>query len=635
MNYTEAVDKAKQGENDAFTFLYEQTYQKAYYIALKYLKNETVAQDVLQEAYVAAFKSLEQLDDPEKFPAWLSRIVATRSLNELKKKNPMLFSETENEEGQDISETFEDDRVDTQPELSIDQKETQRLIREIIEALSEEQRVCITMFYLDDMPVKEIAEILQVSENTVKSRLNYGRQKIKDKVLELEKKGTKLYGLAPIPFFLLLCREEASAAEIAVPAFSAASCAEAASAGKTILGGTLVAGAKGLTTKIVAGVIAGTLLVGGGAAAVIHSQKDAQKDEVNDEIPIWATRCFEHEEIVCGKFISLEGYERPLFIAIEEFDESNHAFILYFDEEGLYMGYGVVMDDNNFYLGEYEGSILMAWYSDNYWESEELLTAEQYAQVIEDADLLDLYIQQSDIEKAVSSMLSSQRCSVDNLYCLTLDDLYKTAEDAYYAWLEDGEEEKEKIYASRFDLIENKENITSEINDEIVEDVPKETELETEAQTESETEYETESEQEIAGQSEKENTINYDISAILGPYIIYESSLIGENNSSYKNMLEEQGMSYITSASVNGDYLTITGSFTAYDNFELNDPVIIPMGTYEIPLNEDVYFYSSGGQTDPVDIDDFGEYLEKVQDSGLTISIYVEDGIVQGIGILS
>lgn len=279
MNYTEAVDKAKQGDNDAFTFLYEQTYQKAYYVALKYLKNETIAQDVLQEAYVAAFKSLQQLDDPEKFPAWLSRIVATRSLNELKKKNPMLFSETENEEGQDISETFEDDRVDTQPELSIDQKETQRLIREIIEALSEEQRVCITMFYLDEMPVKEIAEILQVSENTVKSRLNYGRQKIKDKVLDLEKKGTKLYGLSPIPFFLLLCREEASAAEIAVPAFSAVACAEAASAGKTILGGTLVAGANGLTTKIVAGVIAGTLLVGGGAA-LYSSMNDTSSETV-------------------------------------------------------------------------------------------------------------------------------------------------------------------------------------------------------------------------------------------------------------------------------------------------------------------------------------------------------------------
>ena len=220
MNYTEAVEGAKNGKENAFSFLYQQTYKKNYYVALKYLRNEILVEDVLQDSYVVAFKSLEKLENPEKFSAWMARIVANRALNELKKNKPLLFSEIENEDGQDISETFEDDRVNIQPEAAMDQKETKRLMQEIIDQLSEEQRVCVTMFYMQEMSVKEMADILQVSENTVKSRLNYGRQKIKDKVLDLEKNGTKMYSLTPIPFFLLLFREDVSAFSIQIPEWS-------------------------------------------------------------------------------------------------------------------------------------------------------------------------------------------------------------------------------------------------------------------------------------------------------------------------------------------------------------------------------------------------------------------------------
>ena len=86
-------------------------------------------------------------------------------------------------------------------------------MREILDALPEEQRVAVTMFYYEQMSVKEIAETLGVTENTVKSRLNYGRKKVEKEVRALEKKGTKLYGLAPLPFLMLLFHsQEASAA---------------------------------------------------------------------------------------------------------------------------------------------------------------------------------------------------------------------------------------------------------------------------------------------------------------------------------------------------------------------------------------------------------------------------------------
>lgn len=220
MDITTAVYKAIEGDNDAYTFLYNETYQKNYYIALKYLHDEQKAQDVLQMAYIKVFKMLGQLRNPEKFASYIAQTVAHYSINELKKNNPILFSETETEDEGDISDTFEEERVDVQPELALDQKETSRIVNEIISELSDEQRICITMFYMEEIPVKNIAQILGVSENTVKSRLNYGRQKIKAIVEDLEKKGTKLLGLSPLVFFLILFKTEAKACEasIAIPA---------------------------------------------------------------------------------------------------------------------------------------------------------------------------------------------------------------------------------------------------------------------------------------------------------------------------------------------------------------------------------------------------------------------------------
>lgn len=97
----------------------------------------------------------------------------------------------------------------------MDRQETERLIDEILNDLPEEQRAVISMFYYEQQSVEEIAAELGVSKNTVKSRLNYGRKKVESEVRALEKKGTKLYGLAPIPFLLLLFRQmEAQAAEL-------------------------------------------------------------------------------------------------------------------------------------------------------------------------------------------------------------------------------------------------------------------------------------------------------------------------------------------------------------------------------------------------------------------------------------
>ncbi len=220
MNYKPAVEAALKGDDSGFSFLYEVTYRNMYYVALKYLKNEDAAQDVLQDAYLKAWKSLDTLKDPDNFPAWLGRIVANTAKNQLVKKNPILFSETEqeNEEGDSFVYEIEDDSGQYQPELKYSAEETQTLVREMIDSLSDEQRMCVIMYYLEEQSVRDIAEALEISENTVKSRLFYSRKALKGKAEELQKRGYDLYGVSPIFLLLRLLETEQSSSAVTAAA---------------------------------------------------------------------------------------------------------------------------------------------------------------------------------------------------------------------------------------------------------------------------------------------------------------------------------------------------------------------------------------------------------------------------------
>lgn len=206
MDYMEAVSLARENDERGFGVLYEKTSSQAFLQARMYMKNEDDAADVVQDAYIRAFSKLDMLEEPEKFPAWFKTIVGSTAKNALKKKNPLVFSSLAEEE--DTEYEIEDDRADINPELSYTREETRQMVQGMIDGLSDEQRVCIVMFHLEEKSIKEIAEELGCSENTVKSRLKYGRDKIREQGEAMQKKGYTLYGVAPLPLFLYLLRWE-------------------------------------------------------------------------------------------------------------------------------------------------------------------------------------------------------------------------------------------------------------------------------------------------------------------------------------------------------------------------------------------------------------------------------------------
>ena len=204
----ETIEKAIAGEEGALEKIYNLTYVQGFAIALQMVKNEQDAMDVMQDAYISAFRNLKQIEDPKRLKSWFNCIVANKCKDWLKKKKPQLFSDIPTEEDdREFEDTIADEDLTFSPEDSVDYAETKRLMKEILDSLPEDQKLCVLMYYYEELSVAEIAEALGCSTGTVKSRLNYARKKIRSDVEELERKGTKLYSVAPFPFILWMLRE--------------------------------------------------------------------------------------------------------------------------------------------------------------------------------------------------------------------------------------------------------------------------------------------------------------------------------------------------------------------------------------------------------------------------------------------
>ena len=202
------VSAAKNGDNEAFGQLYERTFRTEYYAALQYMRSREAAEDVLQDAYVKAFSNLEKLTDPDKFPNWLGRIVANTAKSRLRRKDPSLFTDiapADPEEGEDPLLMLKDMDISGNPEEACLAQERQALVRELLDALTPEQRMCVVMFYLEDMSLREIATALNTNENTVKSRLFKARHSLNGKAEEMKKHGY-VFTVAPLPLLIFLMR---------------------------------------------------------------------------------------------------------------------------------------------------------------------------------------------------------------------------------------------------------------------------------------------------------------------------------------------------------------------------------------------------------------------------------------------
>lgn len=304
----DAVREALDGNEDGFSYLYDKTYKSKYYVALKYIKDEDKVADVLQDSYIKAFKKLDTLKEPAKFDSWLGMIVANKAKDYLKVKNPVLFTDIEQNDDDgnviNMEELIIDESVDSNPEEKYSKQETAELVNELLECLPNEQKMCMIMFYFEGLSIEEIATALDCSKNTVTSRLNYGRKKIKIKGEELEKKGYKLYNLSPVTLLVALMHAQ-EGAFICGAGAGAAGAVVTAVATAGAVGASSATGLLGMMTVKVAATTIGLALFGGAVAGAIMLSKD--KKEATTEVKVEATTEVTTEEEVTTEKVKVDA----------------------------------------------------------------------------------------------------------------------------------------------------------------------------------------------------------------------------------------------------------------------------------------------------------------------------------------
>ena len=190
LNERELIKKAKNGDEDSFESLILSCKGKAYNIALRYLQNEEDALDALQESFIKIYRHLSKFNEQSRFDTWVYRIVVN-TCNDMLRKNKkynqadsVLHSDEDHE---DVVIEIADDGPG--PLEILERKEERGNVLACLDSLGDEHREVLILRDIRGFSYDEIAEILDCSMGTVKSKISRARNKFKDIWFGMEKAG--------------------------------------------------------------------------------------------------------------------------------------------------------------------------------------------------------------------------------------------------------------------------------------------------------------------------------------------------------------------------------------------------------------------------------------------------------------
>lgn len=175
----EQVKKAKGGDSEEIGNIIMENMQTMYRVAFTILKNEEEIYDAISNTTVIVFEKINTLKKEEFFKTWLTRILINECYKIYNQNKKIIYLENCNTEAMSNLQFTEKDRLD-----EID-------TRNLIKSLSKDLKEIVTLYYLEDFSVKEISNILQIPDGTVKSRLSRARgelEKILIKNEEMERR---------------------------------------------------------------------------------------------------------------------------------------------------------------------------------------------------------------------------------------------------------------------------------------------------------------------------------------------------------------------------------------------------------------------------------------------------------------
>jgi RNA polymerase sigma-70 factor (ECF subfamily) len=165
------VRKASEGDVESFEKIFRSYADYVYNIALRIVQNREDAQEITQEVFVSVYHNLKNFRFQAKLKTWIYRITVNMAINRTKKESKM----------KDRTVDYDDASISGNPLSSLDdrvEKEyKESIIKKLLDALTPEQRACIVLRNIEGLSYQEIAQVLNIGINAVRSRLKRAREK--------------------------------------------------------------------------------------------------------------------------------------------------------------------------------------------------------------------------------------------------------------------------------------------------------------------------------------------------------------------------------------------------------------------------------------------------------------------------
>ena len=154
------IRKAKKGDKDAFCRLIDENVQSMYKVAAAYLKNDEDVADAIQDTILSCYENLKSLKQNRYFKTWMIRILINKCKDMIQKKKLVTYT-------------------DQMPETPFhEEKYAAMEWIQALEPLDSKYRLVVLLYYMEGFGIREISDILDMKESTVKSRLQRGRKQI-------------------------------------------------------------------------------------------------------------------------------------------------------------------------------------------------------------------------------------------------------------------------------------------------------------------------------------------------------------------------------------------------------------------------------------------------------------------------
>lgn len=181
------VRRCQGGDPSAFDMLVERYQRRATAIAYRFVGNAHDAMEICQDAFIRAYRNLATLEDAERFGAWFLRIVTNLSLNFRRGRavrGPRIsFEDCFLGEDQSADDVLPDPhQAEMTPDARLAERELAAHVQAALAELPEQQRTALVLFSMEQMPQKEVAQILDCSVEAVKWHVFQARRKLKEKL---------------------------------------------------------------------------------------------------------------------------------------------------------------------------------------------------------------------------------------------------------------------------------------------------------------------------------------------------------------------------------------------------------------------------------------------------------------------